>query len=74
MPAAAQPSLRRPTPPDASTTLVSPMQRIADRIDEVSPVPRKLMIAASADLAAGDFQAAEKRAMAAAPHGGPLAL
>ncbi len=74
MPAAAQPSLRRPSPPDASTTLVSPMQRIADRIDEVSPVPRKLMIAASSDLAAGDFQAAERKAMAAAPHGGPLAL
>ncbi|MBI1682618.1 tetratricopeptide repeat-containing glycosyltransferase family protein [Caulobacter hibisci] len=60
--------------PSAATTLVSPMQRIADRIDEVSPAPRQLMIAASSDLAAGDFQAAERKAMAAAPQGGPLAL
>ncbi|PLR22242.1 flagellar protein FlbA [Caulobacter zeae] len=53
---------------------LSPLHRIAARLDEAPPPTRKRLIAAGDALADGDFARAESLAAATLPEGGSLAL
>ena len=53
---------------------LSPLHRIAARLDEVPAHARKRLVAAGDALAEGDFPRAESLAAAALPEGGSLAL
>ncbi|MDG2531522.1 tetratricopeptide repeat protein [Caulobacter endophyticus] len=60
--------------PAAQARPLSPLHRIAARLDEVPAAARKRLVAAGDALADGDFARAESLAAATLPEGGSLAL